>query len=140
MRIITFAVAAAALSAVQWAGPGSAGRSSATVSDPCAAVVEHTPSPDVAYRPGVDVTGRPVVPADLNAPALDLPQELSFEITVPMRPRDARHFGRNAYFGEALVGFLTLHADGTMSFNGRPLDGGSQAALHAACAEALRRR
>lgn len=128
------------VTAVFAAALASAGRTPAAVHDPCAAVVEHRPAPDVAYRPGVDVSGRPVVPADLNAPSLDLPEELSFEITVPMRPRDARHFRRDAYFGEALVGFLTLHADGTMSFNGRPLDGGSQTALRAACAEALRGR
>jgi len=108
--------------------------------DPCAAVVAHEPAPDVTYRPGLDVRGRPVVPADLNAPSIELPEELAFEITVPMPSRNRRHFERDDYFGEALVGFLTLHADGTLSFNGRPLDEAGAASLRSACAAALRRR
>jgi len=32
----------------------------------CRALTAHQPAPDVAYRPGVDATGRPVAPADLG--------------------------------------------------------------------------
>ena len=34
--------------------------------DDCAALVAHVPDDDVAYRPGVDVRGNKVAPADLN--------------------------------------------------------------------------
>lgn len=108
--------------------------------DPCAAVVAHKPAPDVTYRPGVDVRGRRVVAADVNAPSIELPEELTFEISVPMPSRNGRHFERDEYFGEALVGFLTLHADGSLSFNGRSLDEAGAASLRSACAAALRRR
>ena len=37
--------------------------------------VEHRPAPDVNYRPGVDVHGRPVAGADLNpAPQIRVPE------------------------------------------------------------------
>lgn len=32
----------------------------------CRRLVRHIPDPDVTYRPGVDVRGRPVAPADLH--------------------------------------------------------------------------
>ena len=128
-------LAAAAFALTCWVSAADAGRF-----DACSAVVEHRPAPDVAYRPGVDVNGRPVVPADLNAPSIELPEELSFEIDVPMLPRDRRRSADRGYYGEALVGFLTLHRDGSLSFNGRPMDDRSVASLRAACAAALRRR
>ena len=33
----------------------------------CQALTAHTPADDAAYRPGVDVDGNTVAPADLNA-------------------------------------------------------------------------
>ena len=33
----------------------------------CQALTAHTPADDAAYRPGVDVIGNTVAPADLNA-------------------------------------------------------------------------
>ena len=41
----------------------------------CAALVRHVAEPGVAYEPGVDVNGRPVVPADLgDTPEIKLPE------------------------------------------------------------------
>ena len=108
--------------------------------DACAQVLRHSPSPDVAYRAGVDVKGRAVVPADLEPPAFDLPEDITFEILVPMRRADAGRFDRRDYYGEALAGFLTLHGDGRVSINGRPLEGAQQEALRAACDASLRTR
>ena len=106
----------------------------------CSQVVRHRPAPDTVYVPGVDVRGRRVVPADLGSETLDLPEEMQFEITVPMPRRHGRRFGRESYDGEALVGLLTLHRDGSLSFNGRPMATADEAALQDACAAALRRR
>lgn len=113
--------------------------SAAVGRDPCAAVVAHVPEAGVTYRPGVDVEGRAVAPADVPAPALDLPEEITFEITVPIRGGGRRHFTSRDYVGEALVGLLTLHADGRMSFNGRMLEPAGEAELRAACRRATRR-
>jgi len=52
----------------------------------CQALVRHHPNADVAYRAGVDVKGRAVVPADLEgSSALTLPEELSLPLTVDIR-------------------------------------------------------
>jgi hypothetical protein len=38
-----------------------------TISKPdCSRLISHTPAPDVAYKPGVDVRGKPVVSADAD--------------------------------------------------------------------------
>ncbi|PIW30710.1 MAG: hypothetical protein COW30_01680 [Rhodospirillales bacterium CG15_BIG_FIL_POST_REV_8_21_14_020_66_15] len=48
----------------------------------CRWVLRHRPGADVAYAPGVDVRGKPVVPADVGGgPALDLPDVFEFTVT-----------------------------------------------------------
>ena len=52
----------------------------------CRRLVRHTPSADVAYRPGVDVRGRKVVPADAGGRVpLKLPDVFEFNIDVDIR-------------------------------------------------------
>ncbi|MFN4088149.1 MAG: hypothetical protein ACK4QW_03775 [Alphaproteobacteria bacterium] len=101
--------------------------------------VEHRPEPGVAYRPGRDVGGRPVAPADLGGPAIDLPEVPHFEVTVDL-PRGRRGGGRIVPGGEALVGILTLLPNGGLLFNGRPVEPAEDAALRAACGPELDRR
>jgi hypothetical protein len=49
----------------------------------CRLLERHQPAPDVAYRPGVDVRGRPVAPADLGgAPGFELPPVLEFTLAL----------------------------------------------------------
>lgn len=53
----------------------------------CSRLIRHTPSADVAYQPGVDASGRAVVPADIpgsgaNAIPNLLPDVLEFPITI----------------------------------------------------------
>jgi hypothetical protein len=50
----------------------------------CRALTRHVPAPDVAYKSGVDVHGKPVTPADLE-PAPDLlPKEINIPLTADM--------------------------------------------------------
>ena len=52
----------------------------------CRLLERHHPAPDVAYRPGVDVQGRAVAPADLPADrGLNLPQHIPVDIRIPVR-------------------------------------------------------
>lgn len=52
----------------------------------CRRLVRRHPSGDVAYRPGVDVRGKPVVPADLGGGSrLKLPKVISFDIKADLR-------------------------------------------------------
>ncbi|MCH6591286.1 MAG: hypothetical protein IH806_12425 [Proteobacteria bacterium] len=52
----------------------------------CRRVVAHVAAADVEYRPGVDVRGRKVAPADLGGgPPIKLPDEIAFDIKVDLR-------------------------------------------------------
>ena len=49
----------------------------------CRRLVEHRQRDDVTYRPGVDVRGRAVAPADLEGGyQLDLPKVYRFDLTI----------------------------------------------------------
>lgn len=52
----------------------------------CRRVVSHVAAADVEYRPGLDVRGRKVAPADLGGgPPIVLPDEIAFDIKVDLR-------------------------------------------------------
>jgi hypothetical protein len=52
----------------------------------CRRLVRHVPSADVAYKPGVDVRGRPVAPADAGGgPRITLPDVFEFDVTIDVR-------------------------------------------------------
>ncbi|MBF0267636.1 MAG: hypothetical protein HQL44_03480 [Alphaproteobacteria bacterium] len=51
----------------------------------CSRLIHHAPSADVAYKPGVDVKGRAVAPADLDGGANNiklLPEVLEFNVSI----------------------------------------------------------
>ena len=53
----------------------------------CSRLIQHIPAPDVAYKPGVDVHGRPVVSADADPAQAEfarkiLPDVLEIPITI----------------------------------------------------------
>lgn len=104
----------------------------------CARLVGHTPSADVAYRPGVDVRGRPVASADLDgegqASPLQLPQ--TFETNVAMNPMDKLSTTKyaNSTMSAGKVAYDT--ASGQVSYNGQPITSSQTAALTKACREA----
>ena len=99
----------------------------------CRFVSRHQPSADVEYKPGVDVDGNPVAPADLpDAYAIELPKNIDIAITADI----ARRFGiatNNLYRGEAQIGTVTVQGDKVL-FNGRPLQPAAEADLIALCA------
>lgn len=95
----------------------------------------YRPAPDVAYKPGVDVHGRPVAPADLPNGYEDvLPDQVVIPLTVPLRryapqaPADVA--GSDVYAGAVTVDL----ASGKVSLNGRPLEPDDGQALAQACA------
>lgn len=98
----------------------------------CRAMTLHAPDEDVAYKPGVDVHGKPVVGADLNTSPLKLPENFSFDITVDVM----QHMGvqpPEGVEGKAPVGRIDILPDGRMLFNGQPMEGEAEAALRALC-------
>jgi hypothetical protein len=99
----------------------------------CARAVAHVPDADVAYRPGVDVQGRAVAPADLGPPQLEAPPSVSFMISVDL----ARRFGlpqgpAGGLAAELPLGIITVEGNRVL-FNGQPLNREDTAALQAAC-------
>lgn len=100
----------------------------------CQAMVQHQPADDVTYQPGVDAEGRPVVEADLNPSPIQLPETISFDITVDVM-KYAGIIPPKGVEGQAVIGRVDVARDGRMYFNGQPMEGPSEAALRALCAE-----
>ncbi len=98
---------AAALAAAPAVAPAAA-HEKATVAitrADCARLVAHVPAPDVAYRPGVDVYGREVVPADLGgAPRIELPKTILINIEIDLLQRFGIPANPALYDADAEVG------------------------------------
>ncbi|WP_413204079.1 hypothetical protein [Rhodospirillum sp. A1_3_36] len=103
----------------------------------CRRLTAHHPRPDVAYRSGVDVHGKPVVPADLeDRSAWTEGLKKGFTMTLAIDPYD--RMGRAAPNGLAdssvPIGKLSYDiGTGRMELDGRPLTDPQQAALSEAC-------
>ncbi len=105
----------------------------------CARLVAHVPSDDVAYRPGVDVRGRPVAPADLDGtPALALPESYRVRIEVDSDDRFGIPATAGSYDADIVVGVALVEADGRVLFNGQPLQSEATFELGQRCRELLR--
>ncbi|QJE72761.1 hypothetical protein HHL28_06355 [Aerophototrophica crusticola] len=104
----------------------------------CRWVQRHEPAADVEYRPGVDVNGQPVAPADLpGSPAVRLPERLEIGITADLADR----FGipRSALYGaEAYVGTVTVEGNRVL-FNGQPITSLAEQELVVLCGKQRQR-
>ncbi len=98
----------------------------------CRKLVRHQPSADVAYRPGVDVRGRRVAPADLGGGTnIAVPQEIEIPITVEL-DKTSGAAASGLYKPEANIGKV-VYKNGRAWFNGQPLETGANADVVAAC-------
>ena len=124
--------------AVLAAAPASAQSVAVSPAD-CRQLVAHEAAADTAYRPGVDVRGRPVEPADLpGSTQVAVPDSFSIPITVELDERLGIPVGGDAAFSaEAEIGRVEVDARGNATFNGQPLGDEQARLLRAACAEAL---
>ena len=111
----------------------------------CSRLVRHVPSADVAYRPGMDVRGRPVAPADLGAEdpagprALVLPQAVLIPIEVELFERFGIPPGGASFKADALIGEVTVDLEsGQALFNGQPLQSEAEAELAVRCQRIMR--
>ena len=112
----------------------------------CRALVEHTPAPDVEYKAGVDVRGRPVPPADLpGGMQVRLPDAFPVGINVyigdpaeqnppPLgEPAPPYLYAPQAQIGEVAV--VRTPTGYELYFNGEPLSDPLAADIRNACAE-----
>jgi hypothetical protein len=103
----------------------------------CARLVEHRPRADVEFKPGVDVRGRPVAPADLPGSRMKykLPKTIEFDIEFNPLKGETR-----TRFGETTVTVGRVKYDigkRTFTFNGEPLSDPALADLARKCREIL---
>lgn len=102
----------------------------------CRTLTTHTPAPDVAFRPGIDATGRAVAPADLGSGPSPVARSFVFDLNADLR----RYLpaGSALFQPQMNVGRVSVGADGSVLFNGQRLSDPDSAALAAACRRAPR--
>lgn len=103
----------------------------------CTRIEKHVTANDVTYKPGVDVHGKPVTPADLDGGnRLKLPDEIVIDLSLPLQdllssPPD------NLKNADVRVGEITYNLKfGKMLFNGQEL---ADPAMHALAEECAKR-
>ena len=107
--------------------------------DACANVVAHVPDADVAYKPGVDVNGKPVAPADLpGSVQLDLPDSFVITLELNLAKSVIPVPGPKGLEPKVQLGLITVVGD-RVYYNGQPLDDPEQVRLAAACREFMKR-
>lgn len=106
--------------------------------DVCARVTEHRTDANVAYRPGVDVRGNAVAPADLGGGYdLGLPSADELEVQIEIDLADRLGLGAGGqYLGRGEVATVGLD-NGRVIVNGNVVAPQDEAALIAACRAAL---
>jgi len=90
--------------------------------------------PSAEYRPGVDVDGKPVAPADLPAPPA-----MPIEIGVDLQKQHGVGAGSTLLRGKSIVGVVTVQ-DGRAWLGGVPLADNEYEMMLAACREAKPKR
>ena len=105
----------------------------------CQNLVQYRPDPGVAYRPGVDVRGKPVAPADLpgSTAPIALPRNVEFYVSFnPLKGETGRRFDKS----ELVVGTVGYDLEtGDVTFNGQPLTDPEKNEIARRCRHALRR-
>ena len=114
-----------------WAAPASA--EIAISRKDCQRLVNHEPAPDVTYQPGVDVHGRPVVPADLGGGQQNqLPDVIYIPIEVLIQDKFSIPANSVLYDATALVGVVSVRGN-QVYFEDQELTDPEIAALEQAC-------
>ena len=101
--------------------------------DTCNFMTVHEPDAGVAYQPGVDVHGKPVVPADMSPYApVTVPQDFAIDIQVILSERLGIPADSSDYRPEAHLGYVE-YKDGKFFYEGQPLADPEYHAVLEAC-------
>ena len=84
----------------------------------CRVLPDHKAAPGVAYESGVDVHGKAVVPADINASPVAMPENIVVPLSIDLarRLQGLNVTGLNL---ESTLGFLEVSKDGRVTYNGQ---------------------
>jgi len=98
----------------------------------CKRLLRHEPRADVEYKPGVDVRGKPVAPADVpGSPAIKLPKTINIPIGIDLEEKYGLGAG-GKYTGEATIGTVKVRK-GRVYWNNELLGDAEQARIAEAC-------
>ncbi|MQX37842.1 hypothetical protein [Roseospira navarrensis] len=107
----------------------------------CRRLVRYVPDPDVTYRPGVDVRGRPVAPADLHdysAFEALVPDTVTFHVVLDPFDATPAPEPRGIETPGMVLGTVGYDINrGTFTLNGRPVTTSEQDTLSRACRQGL---
>lgn len=98
----------------------------------CRRAVEYQKPAGVDYEAGVDVTGKPVVEADINKSSVQMPEVVRIPVTIDL----AQYLGLPSSTAKetyAVLGELA-YENGAFTYNGEPLDGQAAESLRKLCA------
>lgn len=97
----------------------------------CSNLVKHVASADVNYKPGVDVRGNSVAPADLNSGSqIAAPEVISFPLTLDLSERLGLS---DDVLARPVIGNVEVTSGGQVTFNGEPLNSDEQRELAQKC-------
>jgi hypothetical protein len=103
----------------------------------CARLVEHVPSPDLAYQPGVDAYGRAVAPVELDGGTpIQAPEPLRIPIEIDLLDRFGIPANPALYESDIPIGEV-LYRNGRLTFEGQPLQDEAAAELSRRCQQIL---
>jgi hypothetical protein len=110
----------------------------------CIRMTKSKPVPDANYKPGVDVHGKPVAPADLpgSAGAIQAPQVIEFDYTInPMTYGGANSLAsKGLSAGNTMMSVAHVKYDmaaNRFTINGQPINADDQAAITRECSKRL---
>lgn len=100
----------------------------------CSQFIQHVAAADVAYKPGVDVQGRSVAPADLDGGVrIEIPEEFSIPINVDLQKKLGIPVDPNAFQTKNFTVGTVTWRNGKGYFNGQPLQSKQSQELAALC-------
>ncbi|MBO0335015.1 hypothetical protein J0X12_15420 [Sneathiella sp. CAU 1612] len=99
----------------------------------CERIVKYTADPDVTYKPGVDVHGKSVAPADLNDNQVKIPDQIFIELSLPFKDL-LKNYNPKLENAEVYVGTVEYDiASGRLFFNGQELTDPAENAIAKEC-------
>lgn len=102
----------------------------------CDRIARHLAAPDVAYKAGMDVHGRPVAPADIEGDEIVIPERIFIYLSIPLNDLLVNHNPKLSN-ADAFVGAIQYDmASGRMYFNDEEL---ADPALNAIAVECRKR-